>query len=121
MKKLILALLVYVILLGLGFVIDVSMNSAEHKFMLVLTVLAIFFVPMIRFIRRLSRLENAIFVTILIATLTILQTLRDIERGYITPFTLFAFFILAGSFAETIYLMRKNRYKTRGDKPCLED
>ena len=111
MNNLILALLVYAIILGFGFVIDTLSIPVEHKFTLVILASVVFMALIIRLGKGMSRIENAGFVTILIATLAISWTLKDIERGYITPFTLFILFILVGSFAETIYLIRKNRHK----------
>ena len=111
MNNLILALLVYAILLGFGFAIDTLSIPVEHKFTLMILASVVFIVLILRLSKGMSRIENAGFVTILIATLAISWTLKDIERGYITPFTLFILFILVGSFAETIYLIRKNRHK----------
>lgn len=108
MRNLVVALFFYVAIIGIIFVIDVLKIPVECKFMLAIIVAIVFFILTIRFSKKMSELENAIFVVVLIAPLAITWVLRDIERGSLSLYTFLVLFALVGSVVRVIYpLVRK--------------
>ena len=109
MKSLITALLAYIAVLGMGFVIDVSEIPVEHKFMLAILVSLVFAALIIRLSKRMTELENTVFVVVLTATLAISWTLRDIERGKFSPYTIIILLALAVGIARVVYLLIRTK------------
>ena len=109
MKYLVIALLSCAIILGIGFVIDVSGMSVVHKFILTIFISVPFAILVLKLSKRMSRLESAVFVVVLIATLAISWTLRDIERGVISLYTILALFAFAGGVLQVVYLLARRR------------
>jgi len=109
MKYLIIALLAYVAVLGIGFVIDVSGIPVEYKFILVILVSIPFAVLVYKLSKRMSELENAVFVVFLVAPLAISWTLRDIHKGYFSLYTILVLVALVGGVARIVYLLIRRR------------
>ena len=109
MKYLIIALLAYIAVLGIGFVIDVSGIPAEYKFILVILVSTPFVVLVYKLSERMSKLENAVFAVFLVAPLAISWTLRDIHKGYFSLYTILVLVALVGGVLQVVYLLLRRR------------
>ena len=105
MKYLIMALLAYVAVFGIGFVIDVSGIPVVYKFILAILVSIPFAVLVLKLIKRMSKLESSVFTVVILATLAISWTLRDIHRGKFSLSTFFVLFLLVMGVLQVVYLL----------------
>jgi hypothetical protein len=111
MRNLIAVLLVYIAIIGIGYVIDVSRIAIEHKFMLAILISIVFVILIKRLSKRMSELENTIFAVVLIATFATTWVLRDVKRGSFSLYTFLALFALAGGVARVVYLLIRRKRK----------
>jgi|GEM_PF-3418694 hypothetical protein len=109
MRGLVVLLFAYITILGIGYLIDILEIPVEYKFMLAILISIVFLALIIRLCKRMSELENAIFVIVLIATLATSWVLRDVERGSLSPYTFIILLVLAGGFVRVVYLLIRTK------------
>jgi hypothetical protein len=105
MKNLILALITYGLLIAIGRIVESLGLPVEWRISFVLIATLVFVILVTKLTRSMTKLENGIFTTVLIASLTVSWLKRDVERGVISPFTVAVALIFVGSL--TSLLMKR--------------
>ncbi len=109
MRNLIITLLSYFAVLGVGYVINISETSIVYKFALAIAVAILFVALILKLGKKMSELENAVFTVVLISTLAISWVSSDIREGKLSIFTVAILIVLLGAIATMVKKFAKHK------------